>query len=195
MAQGSKGATKKGQTGRTRAEEMKVLEMRAEIATLYKRGWNQYELAEKFGLSQPAIWSHIRKMKDKWLEEQAAGIEEIQALQIERILDVMRVAWEAFEKSKGRRVRTTSVREPKDSKDSKMPTKVTRHAEEMNGDPRYLDKVMWAIEKINQMYQLDKPKGEGARGVADLLSKHFNEIPPAFYDNDTLREYAAKNAN
>jgi hypothetical protein len=128
---------------------------RAEAVELYLAGWTQTAIAEKQGVTQPAIFEDIQVTLRELHEQRIADMELKQQEQVAKHQKVGREAWEAWERSQ------------KDAETSKQSTGTNEeggdwHKSEKTkrgqyGDPRFLDIVIKANEAIAKLMGLNAP--------------------------------------
>lgn len=75
-------------------------ELTLKIARMDRQGYNQYEIGEAVGLSQPRVSSYLKEIRERYnrsiIQEREALVKESEST----YRDIMREAWLAWEKSK-----------------------------------------------------------------------------------------------
>lgn len=132
-----------------------ILERRNKVADLYRKGFRQYEIAAKVGVSENQITNDLKAIRAKWMEDSIRNFDEAISEQLAKIDLLEREYWLAYEQSK------------KDYKQKSQKTKGTgqdilsREVMEKEiiqfGDPRYLQGVQWCIERRCKLMGLDAP--------------------------------------
>ena len=72
---------------------------RAEISSLYIRGWLQKDIADKMGMMQQMVSYDITAVQKRWREDTTRDLDADKAEQLARIDVVEREAWKAWERS------------------------------------------------------------------------------------------------
>lgn len=160
------------------------------IAQLYKRGYSYRQIREEVmarldlqAYSLHTVYKDVNALLAEWRETRIENLDHAVQLELERIDEVTREAWEAWEKSKqgGDKVRTkqTGVPQPPgedgDGGDGGIATiRLERTSEEINanGDPRYLEiihKNAMERRKLLGLYSPDKKEIAGDLSFTNLL--------------------------
>lgn len=161
------------------------------IAQLFKRGYNyrqmQQEVKARLDLqsySLSTVHKDVRTLLSEWRETRIDNIDHALQLELERIDDIIREAWEAWDKSKqdGDKTRTkqTGVVPQGGKDDGDEPgggiqtVKVERTSEEQTncGDSRYLEiihKNLMERRKLLGLYSPDKKEVSGDLSFTSLL--------------------------
>ncbi len=160
------------------------------IAQLYKRGYSYRQIREEVmarldlqAYSLHTVHKDVNALLAEWRETRIENLDHAVQLELERIDEVTREAWEAWEKSKqgGDKVRTkqTGVPQPPgedgDGGEGGIATiKLERTSEEINanGDPRYLEiihKNAMERRKLLGLYSPDKKEIAGDLSFTNLL--------------------------
>lgn len=160
------------------------------IAQLYKRGYNyrqmQQEVKARLDLqsySLSTVHKDVQALLAEWRQTRIESLDHAIQLELERIDDIIREAWEAWDKSKqdGDKTRTKQTGivpkggngEDEDSGEIKT-VKVERTSEELTncGDPRYLEiihKNLMERRKLLGLYAPDKKEVSGDLSFTNLL--------------------------
>lgn len=142
------------------------------IAEMYKRGYSYREIRSEVmarldlqSYSLQTLHKDVNKLLEEWRETRIENIDLSLQLELQRIDDLIKEAWEAWEKSKqdSPKVRERLIATPNaDQKESKQaaPSRVEKTTEEVNscGDPRYLDIIHKLLQERRKLLGLYKPE-------------------------------------
>lgn len=106
-------------------DQYRILERRQRIARLYLQGLTQHEIARQVGLTQAAVSLALTACRRYWQEESKRDFEEKLALELAKLNELEREAWDAWRSS----------RDPISPRGSPRP-----------GDSRFLERVQRCIE-------------------------------------------------
>lgn len=122
---------------------------RAKVAELYLKGNPQTAIGEEVGVKQSTVSRDLLAIRKQWLESTLMDFNEAKAREMARIDQLERVAWEAWEKSLGENVTVTVKKEGAGEGEDRIEVEVERKEKtvELNGDPRYLERIQWCIEQ------------------------------------------------
>lgn len=159
---------------RTEAEIVRDLE---EISSLYLRGKKPSEIAEELikrhhytGMSIITIKDQLAALRKMWVNSALINYDEAKAREIAHVDELEAAAWDAWNRSWAKT--TTVVQEgiedrfghKSDSPEqmAKKPTTYMRKrgtstTKERLGDPRYLDRIAWCIDRRCRILGLDEP--------------------------------------
>lgn len=162
---------------------------RARIAKLHLAGWSNSDIAEElnrvnsYTLEPSTVWRDIQVCEELWREACIQSIDRKKAIQAERLMKMMREAWDSWEKSKApQQERTTSaVPNQNGSGQALKETKVTTR--ETPGDVAYLHVVMHCIQEYNKIFGLYAPVRSEFGGIQggvpiSLTAPDFGGIDP-----------------
>ncbi len=145
------------------------------ISGLYKRGYSYAALREEVmarldlpTYSLRTVKKDVDRMLAEWRKTRIENTDYAVQLELERIDDIIKEAWEAWEKSKrdGERVRTTRSGRRSKGGDGIETTNVTQQREEYcgHGDTRYLDVVQRAQIERRKLLGLYAPEKKEVSG-------------------------------
>jgi predicted XRE-type DNA-binding protein len=131
------------------------------VTDLHCRGLSQRAIAEQLQVSQPQIAYDMKRLQKRWQESAQEKLERYKAEQLARIDHVERIAWEAWERS-CQDAETTSVKLVEGRTDKQgQPLPDLRTSAQVTkgqaGDPRFLERVGWCIERRCKILGLDAP--------------------------------------
>lgn len=133
-----------------------IADRRRKVADLYLRGQNQYEIAKKVRVVIGTVSRDLDAIRGEWLRASIQDFNARKSEELARIDQIEREAWAAWERSKKarrkkRKVRTVEVPfAPVDV--------VSVETEVQVGDPRFLDKVSWCVERRCAIWGFDATK-------------------------------------
>lgn len=161
------------------------------ISELYKRGWSHRQIREEVmarldlkSYSLRTVHKDIKTLLTEWRETRIDNLDHAVQLELERIDDVVREAWQAWEKSKHDYERKRSkqqgtpptdyVDNDSDSNGSPVTLKLELQREEVRcyGDPRYMEvihKNLSERRKLLGLYSPEKREVSGDLSFASLL--------------------------
>jgi hypothetical protein len=128
---------------------------------MYLKGKPQTAIAEVVGVKQATVSRDLKAIRKMWLESTLMDFNEAKAREMARIDQLERVAWEAWENSLGENVTTTvkygpKIVEPGEGDETSAVEEVgvleieaerKEKTIQLNGDPRYLERIQWCIEQ------------------------------------------------
>jgi hypothetical protein len=156
-------------TGRNGPERLRILERRRRVASLYLRGLSQWEIGRQLGFSQQCIARDIAALEKEWLAAAVVDLDAAKAKELARIDRLERVAWRAWQRSCQRKERATTRMEKKLNDDAQQGKTVTsKHTELRDGNPEYLKRVEWCINKRCELLKLNPPQRLEHGGSAEL---------------------------
>jgi DNA-binding transcriptional MerR regulator len=164
------------------------------IAQLYKRGYSYREIRDEVmarldlqSYSLQTVHKDVKRLLEEWRETRLESVDEAVQLELERINEIIREAWEAWEKSKqdGDKTRTKQFGklqsgDKNGEADSGkgdggiVTVRVERTSEEVTGygDPRYLEiihRCLMERRKLLGLYSPEKREVSGELSFTSLL--------------------------
>jgi hypothetical protein len=140
----------------TRQQQLAILQRRKRVAEYYLRGMQQWEIAEREGVSHDAIYRDLQALRQLWLDSGLRDFDALKAEQLARIDRIETVAWEAWERScQDAQTRTERTY----TEAGAQQTDTTLQTKRQAGDPRFLERVGWCVEqrlKIIGAYAAEK---------------------------------------
>lgn len=137
-------------TGHVEAESR-----REKVAVMYRRGMLQSDIARKFSVDQSNISRDLKKIRSEWLESRVRDFDAAKEIELQKIDEVERQAWAAWERSVGVvERRTTRKKDAGEISESEATIVKVDQA----GDPRYLQTVLDCIQRRCKILGLDAPE-------------------------------------
>lgn len=127
------------------------------IGDLYCKGKSQHDIATEMNLSQQQISYDLKEVHARWLKTAVKQFDVWVADELAKVDHLEREAWAAWERSRGERREITVEGAPAEG-GGITPRKAKRMTYERDGDPRFLEKVQWCIERRAKLLGLDKPE-------------------------------------
>ena len=119
-----------------------IRERQREAVRMSSEGYTQDDIAERLGVTQPAVSKILRREDDRWLAENRVTAGRQLARLTRQREAAIKKAFIAFDESRGERVRKTQRK----VRGQNAETIVTEMTVEMSaGDPRYLETVRKAV--------------------------------------------------
>lgn len=123
------------------------------IAALYLRGKRQSDIAADLGLAQQQISYDLKEIQKRWRESSMVSINEVKHRELSRIDELERTYWDAWQRSVGEVIKTTTSKSDKDG------GRASIVKEQRVGDSAFLAGVLSCIEqrcKIFGIYEATK---------------------------------------
>ena len=114
------------------------------ISSLYLRGWRQVDIAAEVGVAQSQIAYDLKTIQSRWRKQTAINLDEAKNKELARIDTLEREYWDAWERSKGERVKGRQKQSETGGK--KKVEWATVEKEQLIGNPAYLSGVEKCIE-------------------------------------------------
>ncbi len=115
MKEGTRKRGKRKPDQRNRTHKTKSVSdmerMLAEVADLDRKGWSQTEIGKKVGVSQTMVGVYLKKIRERYKTQAVHDKGSLVERQVCALNDVMKAAWEAFERSKEDAVETVETKE------------------------------------------------------------------------------------
>src|SRR5262245_38479758 len=80
-------------------DTQRIAERRHKVNALYCQGKSQYFIAKVIGVTQACVSKDLSALRDKWAEENSEAVGKRIAVELAKIDNVERTAWEAWDKS------------------------------------------------------------------------------------------------
>ena len=134
-----------------------------QLATLWCKGWTHLRIAGEFGVSRPQITQDLAKLLAKWAASAVGHVEERIAAELKKLDHLEGVAWDAWERSCRDAVSTHVRTESEGAVDAAGRPVATKTVQEKTikpqaGDPRFLERAGWCIDRRCGILGLDSPK-------------------------------------
>lgn len=130
---------------------------RNETTTLYLEGKTQEFIAEIMGVSRTQITYDLKVIQKRWREQTTVDLDESKAIELARIDNLERVSWMAWERSKEDKETTFTKRGEKGDREASI------RREGQSGNPAFLDRISWCIDRRCKLLGLDAPVKLDAR--------------------------------
>jgi hypothetical protein len=114
----------------------------------------QVELAQRIGVNRSTISRDLRVLNARWKESGVRDLDAAKGQELDRLDQLEREAWQAWEKSKGAHETTTTEQT---STGAGERVKAAIRKDEQCGDPRYLAVLQWCIEQRSKLLGLHAP--------------------------------------
>jgi hypothetical protein len=138
------------------AQELTIESRRTQIAGLFLRGFKrQSELAERVGVDRSTVSRDLKVLNSRWKESGVRDLDAAKGQELERIDQLEREYWDAWEKSK--KAHETTTTEQITGGDGER-LKAGLRKEDQCGDARYLAGVQWCVDKRCDILGLKAPQ-------------------------------------
>ena len=127
-----------------------ISDRRKKVAELYLQGKWQSEIAGIVGVTQSQVSQDLTVLRRLWLQSSLINIDKIKSRELAKIDRLESEAWDAWESSVGKKIRTTESSGDKGN-ETKTETKIDA------GDPRFLQSIQWCIAKRCEIFGLNAP--------------------------------------
>lgn len=137
--------------------ELSSAERQHEVARLYLQGVVQAQIAKRLGLSQPTVSNDLKAIRTYWLESAIIDLDKRKSMELAKIDEVERNAWEQWEASKkdAREIERQVTGEGEGGKLNLGEGKTKLKGQ--TGNPKYLEIVLSCIDRRAKMFGLDAP--------------------------------------
>jgi hypothetical protein len=141
---------------RSSAQDLAIESRRSQVAELFLRGVKrQGELARQVGVDRSTVSRDLKVLNARWKESGVRDLDAAKGQELDRLDQLEREYWDAWQKSKGPHEVTTT--EQTTGGDGERARAAIR-TEEQHGDPRYLAGVQWCIEQRCKLLGLNAPQ-------------------------------------
>lgn len=155
--------------GRNSQERFRILERRRRVASLYLRGLSQWEIGRQLGVTQQCIAKDVHALEKEWLASAVVDIDAAKAKELARVDRLERVAWRAWRRSCKSKEKASTRLEKRPDQDARQAKAVTsKQTEVRDGNPEYLKRVEWCINKRCELLKLNPPQRHEHGGSNDL---------------------------
>lgn len=128
---------------------------REKVSFMYRRGMTQVAIAKELDINQSNISRDLKQIRSEWLESRVKDFDAAKEIELQKIDEVERQAWAAWERSVGVvERRTTRKKDAGDRSESEATVVKTDQA----GDPRFLQNVLDCIQRRCKILGLDAPE-------------------------------------
>lgn len=133
-----------------------ISERQYQIARMYLQGVPQMRIGRQLGISQPTVSKDLKAIRTAWLESAIVDLDKRKAIELAKIDEVERNAWEQWEASKedAREIeRQVTGEENGKLQLGEGKTKLKGQT----GNPKFLEIVLSCIDRRAKMFGLDAP--------------------------------------
>ena len=148
----------------SKLRQREIDERRRRVSELYLRAVRQVDIADELDVTQGTISTDIAWLRKQWREEFLHNVDERVSDELARIDELERVAWEAWERSVGEVKQSTTERVGRDlaaideGARGIQREKLVVHKRDQAGDPAFLARVAWCIQRRCELLGLDSPQ-------------------------------------
>lgn len=126
------------------------------VATLDRRGYDQWSIARELGVSRSLVQADLKKIRKQYIEARTEVQDQTVQLIVAQYREVMEESWRAWERSK-----TDAMRDVTEETlfDEVSRTKITRYVEGRLPGAQYLQTILQCLKAIRDLFDLDLKKG------------------------------------
>lgn len=143
-------------------EALAILERRKKVAELYIRGKTQYAIAAELGVKRSCVMDDLTAVRRMWQESAVMAMDQRKAEELARIDAIEEAAWGGWERScrdsETLHAETTKGRVGRDGKPVPDLSRTAKTVKGQAGDPRFLERVGWCVERRCKILGLDAPQ-------------------------------------
>lgn len=151
-----------------RKKETISAKRRKTIAELYLKGYNQYDIGEKIGITQGAVSKALVVVRKQWQESATEDIKELTLRELAKIDKLEQTYWDAWHKScldhQEKTIKAIKKKSRKKDADleSKKPDSVEQTTKEIKafGNPSFLAGIQRCVEMRCKLLGIDIQKIE-----------------------------------
>jgi hypothetical protein len=155
-----------------KSRQLAILERRKTVAEQYLRGVTQWAIARKLGVSQPTIAADLKEIRADWLSSSLRDFDARKAEELAKVDRLESVAYDAWDKScqNAETVHRTRETGRTTKEGAALPDRTRRSkiSKGQAGDPRFLERVAWCIERRCKILGLDAATKHEYSGTIDL---------------------------
>lgn len=138
-----------------KTDEVEVDSRREKVAGMYRRGMLQSHIAKELGINQSNVSRDLKQIRSEWLDSRVRDFDAAKEIELQKIDEVERQSWAAWERSVGVVERRTTRKKDAGERSETEATVVKTY---QAGDPRYLKNVLDCIERRCKILGLDAPE-------------------------------------
>lgn len=133
------------------------------IASMYLKGYNQYEIADQLGITQATVSRDLKLIQEQWRQSAVHDMDQAKQRELERI-DVLELeAWNAWLRSQ-QNAETETVTDV--GIGDKPVTR--RESKGQTGNAQYLSVVQWCIAQRCKILGIEAPVKQDVQGSLDI---------------------------
>lgn len=144
-------------------------ERQTEVEALLLRGWTQRAIARKLGVSSHTVSRDVKALRSEWKQARVRNYEGALSLELEKLNNIEREAWAAWEQSKNDEEKTKVSTEGGGKKRAERATAT------QTGDLRFLELVLKCIERRCKMQGLDDPLDHLVRDTYCVAARELGD--------------------
>jgi hypothetical protein len=154
--------------------QARIDERRQKVANLYLQGRTQRQIGAALGVDHSTVCRDLRALRRHWQQAAAGDFQERAAVELARIDHLETVAWAAWESSCQatvvRKTRKTKGRVSEDTVAQPDLVVAERVERKQAGDPRFLERVSWCIQRRLELMGLLKPEAAGVTTAVTVVN-------------------------
>lgn len=165
-------------------KKMDIAKRRDTVAEMYLTGHRQSAIAAELGVSQGTISNDLKAIHKQWLKDMSLTIDEHKNRELAKIDALETEYWQQYRLSQQPKTTTTEKQGIRDAGTGKgkVAEKTTR-TEQREGDPRWLQRVEWCIEKRIKILGVEAPIKSELKHDGNM-SLNFTDIVSALKKAD-----------
>ncbi len=158
----------------------KTLEQKArrkEVAARRLRGEFQSAIAEAMGIAQGTVSKDLKAIHAEWAACAIRDAGTLKNLEVARLDEIERRAWQEYERSREAR-KSTRVKSEPDKDGKPVPVESTTEIEERTGNPRYLEVIKACVQQRCRILGIEAPQEITGPGGGPLQITSIRIIQP-----------------
>ena len=128
------------------------------VAELYCKGWKQYEIADKLGVTQQQVCYDLKIIRNDWLQSTLRNFDEAKSEELARLDTLEKEYWKGYVRSQENRKSKRTKRMSPDGEEKEGYTEEEAKEYDSAGDSKWLEGVQKCIEKRCKILGLDAPE-------------------------------------
>lgn len=178
------------------SKKLEIVERRKKVGELYLKGWGQVAIAGQLGVRQSTVCDDLKQLCKAWRQSSIRDFDAMRDIELEKLNQVEREAWDGFERSKQPHQSATT-----DGQAGAQ--KARRTVRNQYGDPRYLSVILDCIQARRELLGIDAPvkiaptTPEGAPLTSEQRLSHIQAIisETLISDNSLSKPLSIEGAN
>jgi hypothetical protein len=156
------------------SDDFATLDRRRRVAELYLQGKSHRAIGTLVQVDHGTVTRDLAAIRKEWLARMVANFDQRKAQELAKLDRLEEVAWAAWERSceDAETFKTTSTRGRVDKEGNALPTldRTEKVVRGQFGDPRFLDKVGWCIQKRCEIFGIIAPEQNITQTIVTVVN-------------------------